>query len=125
MGLFDIFKRKPQAQPVFKERRLLPRWKILAPATLTFGAAQNSVPCTLLDLNFKGFAISLSSCLPENCKVLKLEVNGRYPYNVEVSPVWHLEKESKQYHGFLFVRLRDSDREKMFTMIKTDFPQHT
>ncbi|HNX81326.1 MAG TPA: PilZ domain-containing protein [Candidatus Omnitrophota bacterium] len=125
MGFFDFFRRKQApVQPEFKERRLIPRWKLAAPATLTFDADATVIPCTLIDLNLKGFAISTGGVLSQECKSLKLEVQGRYVYNVEVIFVWHMEKDTLHYYGFWFSRLRDSDREKMLAMMKSDFPSY-
>lgn len=124
MGFFDFFRKKQSLQPAFKERRLVPRWSLAANATLTFGTDGAAIPCTIIDLNLKGFAVSTGGILAEDYKSLKLEVLGRYLYNVEVVFVWHLEKGNLHYYGFLFSRLRDADREKMLAMMKSEFPSY-
>lgn len=125
MGFFDLFRRKkPPAQPEFKERRLIPRWKLSAPATVTVFCDSTVIPCTIMDLNLKGFAISVGTPLPEDCRLSKLEIYGRYVYTIEVALIWHREKEGLHYYGFTFSRLRDADREKMLAMMKADFPSY-
>lgn len=124
MGLFNLFGKKKEKKDSFAERRVLPRWKIHMPAKITIEGDEKPIECRLMDLNFKGFSISLPNPLIGSCKDMTLLILERYLYNVEVERTWQTEKDGRYYYGFKFTRLRDADREKMHKMMKEDFPQN-
>jgi hypothetical protein len=123
MGLFDFLKKKndPVPEPP-KEQRLLPRWKISASAKIRLTAGAAFVPCEVKDLNLKGCCLVLEQALPEGCAEVGIYFNEKYYFDVGIAVVWHKEIENKQVYGIKFTRVRDVDKEKIFQMVRDDFP---
>lgn len=126
MGLFDFFQKKkePPPKPAFREKRLLPRWKIQAPAKIKWPGAPAYLPCEVKDLNMRGFCLVLSDKLPEYNTRVELYFNEKYFFDIEIAVTWHQESPGGQVYGIKFVKIRDTDREKLYQMMKENFAGH-
>jgi len=124
MGLFSFFKKKeePSPKPSLVEKRLLPRWKIASPAKIKWQDSLDYVACEVRDLNMRGFSLSITEKIPETNTRVELYFNEKYFFDIEISAAWHKEVEAKQIYGIKFLRIRDSDREKIYQMMKENFP---
>jgi hypothetical protein len=123
MGLFDFFKRKKK-EPTqsFVERRLIPRWLLKTGVKLKCGDSDTYVDCRIEDLNFKGLAVSLAGRFPQDCTRLCLKFSESFVFKVEIAVVWHLEEEGRNIYGVKFTRLRDPDKERLYQMMRENFP---
>ena len=123
MGWFGFFQNKRNLSPrsVFVEKRLLPRWKITAPAKIRWPKAKDYLICEVRDLNLRGFCLSLAEKIPEANALVELYFNEKYFFDVEVSVAWRKEAQGKQIYGVKFLKVRDADREKIFQMMKENF----
>jgi hypothetical protein len=123
MGLFNFFKKRKclTAKPVFIEKRLLPRWKIGAPAKIKWPGAKDYLACEVRDLNMKGFCLVLTEKLTEYDTPAELYFNEKYFFNIEICVSWHKEAEGKQIYGVRFLKIRDTDKEKIYQMMKENF----
>jgi hypothetical protein len=123
MGLFGFFRRKKEpSEQAFRERRLLPRWGICAPAKIKWKDSNAYVACEVRDLNMKGFSLAMAEKIPDGCSGVQLYFNEKFFFDIEVAVVWHKEENNKHLYGMKFTRLRDSDKEKLFVMMKENFP---
>ena len=126
MGLFNFFKKKkdlPQ-KSVLAEARILPRWKITSPAKIKWHDSKDYLACEVRDLNMRGFSLGLAEKIPENDARVELYFNEKYFFNIEISITWHKEVDGKQIYGIKFLKVRDSDREKIYQMMKENFAHH-
>ncbi len=123
MGLFSFFQKKkePLAKPAFNEKRLLPRWKISAPAKIRRYEDGDYLPCQVRDLNMRGFCLILDTKITEYNGRIELYFNEKYFFDIEVSVTWHKEIDNKQIYGFKFLKIRDADKEKLYQMMKENF----
>ena len=123
MGLLDFFNKKKEP-PVFKprERRLIPRWKINTAAKVSWDKEATFIACSITDLNLKGFGLTLIKNLPDTSLELIISVHERFVFRADASVIWHKEKEGKHAYGVKFTRIRDVDKEKIYQMIRQDFP---
>lgn len=126
MGLFSFFKKKKDlpAKPAFVEKRLLPRWKIAAPAKIKWQNSKDYLACEVRDLNMRGFCLSTTEKIPEANAYVELYFNEKYFLDIEILVTWHKEAEAKQIYGIRFLKIRDSDREKIYQMMKENFAGH-
>ncbi len=124
MGLFNLFKKKeiPLQKPAFIEKRLLPRWKIAAAAKIKWPGAKDYVACEIKDLNMRGLCLALGESLPEYNLHAELYFNEKYFFDIEFAVTWHKEIDGKQVYGVSFLKVRDADREKIYQMMKENFP---
>jgi hypothetical protein len=124
MGLFDFFRKKkvPVPPPAFIEKRLLPRWKIYAGAKIKLQGASDYLACEVRDLNMRGFSLALAEELPPQTSRAELYFNDKYFFDIEIALTWHKQIGAKQVYGARFVKVRDSDREKIYQMMKENFP---
>ncbi len=123
MGLFSFFQKKKvlPPKPAFVEKRLLPRWKIAAAAKIKWQGAKDYVACEVKDLNMRGFSLALTEKIPEASCRAELYFNEKYFFDIEICVTWHKEVEAKQVYGIRFLKVRDSDREKIYQMMKENF----
>ena len=123
MGLFSFFKKKKvlPPKPAFVEKRLLPRWKIASPAKIKWQGSKDYVVCEVRDLNMRRFSLGMNEKIPEASSRAELYFNEKYFFDIEISVAWHKEVEAKQIYGVRFLRIRDSDREKIYQMMKENF----
>jgi len=123
MGLFDFFRKKKEIplEPVFVEKRFLPRWKISTPAKIKLAGASDYIDCQIKDLNMRGFCLATTEKISECDGAMEIRFNDKYFFFVEVSFTWHKEIEGKQAYGLRFLKVRDSDREKIYSMMKENF----
>jgi hypothetical protein len=126
MGLFDFFKKKKEPSPksAFVEKRLLPRWQIQAAAKIKWLGAKDYLPCEVRDLNMRGFCLVLSDKLTEYNTRAELYFNEKFFFDIEITVTWHKEAQGQQIYGIKFVKVRDSDREKIYQMMKENFAGH-
>ena len=124
MGLFSFFQKEktPPPSSAFAEKRLLPRWKISSPAKIKWQGFTDYVTCEVRDLNMKGLSLAMAEKVPEADARVEIYFNEKYFFDIEVSVVWHKEAEAKQIYGLRFLRVRDSDKEKIYQMMKENFP---
>jgi len=125
MGLFDFFKEKKDFEhpaPSFRERRLLPRWQINCAARIRWDGLEDYLGCEIKNLNLKGFAVSLSQKLPEGCTKIILHFGREFIFNVEIAVLWRKETQGKDTYGVKFTKIRDADKEKIYQMVRQDFP---
>ena len=123
MGLFDFFKKKKALppKPVFVEKRLLPRWKIAAPAKIKWQGSKDYAACEVKDLNMRGFSLAMTGKIPESSVRAELYFNEKYFFDIEISVAWHKEVDTKQVYGIRFLKVRDYDKEKIYQMMKENF----
>jgi|GEM_PF-988939 len=128
MGLFNFSRKKkvsPQKlKPAFVERRTLPRWRIASPAKIKWQDSKDYIPCEIRDLNMRGFSLCLAEEIPGDNVRMELYFNEKYFFDIEVSAAWHKEVDGKQIYGIRFLRIRDSDREKIYKMMKENFSNY-
>ncbi|MFH0918541.1 MAG: PilZ domain-containing protein [Candidatus Omnitrophota bacterium] len=124
MGLFSFFKKKKvlPSPPAFVEKRLLPRWKIACAAKIKWQGATDYVACEVKDLNMRGFSLAMSEKIPEASVRVELYFNDKYFFDIEIAVTWHKVVQEKQVYGVRFLKVRDSDREKIYQMMKENFP---
>jgi hypothetical protein len=124
MGLFDFFQDKDEqpSEPNFKEKRLLPRWKISAPAKIKWQGAADYTPCEIRDLNLRGFSLVLAEKIQEANTRAEIYFNDKYFFDIGFCITWHKEAEGKQVYGIKFVTVRDLDKEKIYLMMQDIFP---
>ncbi len=125
MGLFSFFnKKKELIKETLKEKRLIPRWKISAPAKIKWSKETEYSPCEVKDLNMRGCSLLLTRKIPEGCLAGNLYFNERFFFDIEIAIVWQKEADNKYSYGIKFTRFRDADKEKLFKMIREDFSAH-
>ena len=111
-------------EPIFVEKRLLPRWKIAAHAKIKWQSFKDYVNCEVMDLNMKGFCLSSPEKIPEANNSAELYFNDKYFFETGISVIWHKEVEAKQIYGIRFLKIRDYDREKIYQMMTENFASH-
>jgi hypothetical protein len=123
MGLFSFFKKKKvlPPKPEFVEKRFLPRWKIGAPAKVRWQGSKDYVACEVRDLNMRGLCLLLVEKVTQYNTRIELYFNEKYFFDIEISVTWHKEVDGKQIYGIRFLKVRDSEREKLYQMVKENF----
>ena len=127
MGLFNFLQKKKKELPQktgFIERRMLPRWKIVASAKIRLQDSKDYLACEVRDLNLRGFSLGLTKEIPGNNVRFELYFNEKYSFDIEAAVTWHKEVDGKQIYGLRFLRIRDSDREKIYQMMKDIFSNY-
>jgi len=109
---------------MFVEKRLLPRWKISTSAKIKWQDSKDYVNCEAMDLNMKGICLSSIDKIPEANNAVEFCFNEKYFFEIGISFVWHKEVEGKQIYGLKFLRVHDYDKEKIYQMMKENFPNH-
>jgi hypothetical protein len=126
MGIFSFFKGKHEVKqskkPVFIERRILPRWQISAPAKLRWEGQNEFLDCQVINLNMRGFSVAIGQKIPRDCRQLTIYFSEKYIFTVEIAISWQDESEGKNTYGAKFTRIRDLDKEKMYQMMRDNFP---
>ena len=126
MGIFGFFKRKQEAgaqqKSVFIERRFLPRWRISTEARVKYDEQKEYINCQIVNLNMRGFSLITSQKLPRDCRHLTIYFSEKYIFNVEIQILWREESENKNSYGAKFTLIRDLDKEKMYRMMRENFP---
>lgn len=104
------------------DHRSCPRWQVNWQARLKLEGQEESACCTLRDINFKGAKVcseqklpqdallKLSICLTEDCHIV-----------VEAWVAWHKSLEGINLHGLYFTKIKDSDKEKIYQFIQSNF----
>lgn len=126
MGLFNFFKKKdasPKDIP-FSEQRMLPRWKISTPAKIKWQDTKDYLPCEVRDLNMRGVSLMLAEKISANEVSFELYFNDKYFFHIEASVAWYQGVGGKHIYGLRFIRLRDTDREKIYQMMRDNFPKY-
>ncbi|MDD5561146.1 MAG: PilZ domain-containing protein [Candidatus Omnitrophica bacterium] len=126
MGLFNFSRKKkdlPQ-KPGFIERRMLPRWKIVSSAKVKLQNSEDYIACEVRDLNLRGFCLGVAEEISGNEVRMELYFNEKYFFDIEASVTWHKEADGKHIYGLKFLRVRDSDREKIYQMMKDIFSDY-
>lgn len=124
MGLFGFFKKKQIQEESFKEQRMLPRWAISAKAKIKYDSSDEYIDCHVRNLNMRGFSVIMTQKIPPDCNHFTLYFNENFFFTVDIVILWHKETEGKYTYGIKFSRIRDSDREKMYKMMRQDFAEH-
>jgi len=124
MGIFSFFKKKEPVKESPKEKRLMPRWKLSAPAKIKWFTEPDYSPCEVKDLNMRGCSLLLTRKIPEGCAGLSLYFNEKYFFDIEIAIVWQKEMDNKIVYGIRFTKFRDVDKEKLYKMIREDFSSH-
>jgi hypothetical protein len=125
MGIFSFFRRKKvPLKETLKEKRLIPRWKISAPAKIKWNTESDYSSCEVKDLNMRGCALFLTRKIPEGCVGANLYFNEKYFFDIEMAIVWQKEVDNKIVCGIRFTKFRDVDKEKIYKMICEDFSSH-
>jgi hypothetical protein len=126
MGILKFFNKKRESKqaikPIFIERRVLPRWQISAPAKLRWEGQNEFIDCEVINLNMRGFSAVIAQKIPRDCRQLTIYFSEKYIFTVEISLSWQDESAGKNTYGAKFTRIRDSDKEKMYQMMRSDFP---
>jgi hypothetical protein len=80
--------------------------------------------CTVSDLSLKGCRVSLTEKLPQNKRFkLTLVLSDDCSLDVEAWVAWHKTVEEYNIYGIYFARIRDSEREKIYQLIRRDFSE--
>jgi hypothetical protein len=126
MGILNFFNKKRESKqankPIFIERRMLPRWQISAAAKLKWEGQNEFVDCEIINLNMRGFSVAIAQKIPRDCRELTIYFSEKYFFTVEIILSWQAESAGKNTYGAKFTRIRDSDKEKMYRMMRDDFP---
>jgi len=122
MGLFSLFQKKEKPQETIGENKKVPRWEISTPAKIKWEGQNNYTECEVKDLSLKGCCLAVAEEITKWPVRAELYFNEDFSFNVEMAVVWHKESDSKQTYGIRFSRIRDADKEKIFQMIKSNFP---
>jgi len=123
MGLFGFFKRTKQIQaPDSRQKRTIPRWVICAPAKVKWEGRGDYLDCQVKDLNMKGLAMVLAEKIPADSLTLSLKFNEECFFDVDVTVAWKKEAGGNNTYGMKFSKMRDADKEKIYRMIRRDFP---
>lgn len=104
-----------------QERRLLPRWNISSKALIKWEGQNDYLPCRIIDINLKGFYVSLAANLPGRPVNFTISFYERYIINAQAVPVWHEQKKSEHRYKMKITRIRDTDKEKIYQMVRQDF----
>jgi hypothetical protein len=122
MAWFGLFRKKEApVQKSFQERRLIPRWPVKASVQVRGVDGGAIFECDLLDINMKGFAVCFKGKYPPELTTVTLVINGHH-FSVEITPVWHQQRSGADCYGFKFTRLREADRERLYHMMREEFP---
>jgi len=125
MGLFGVFRRKRQPVASLKrERRAVPRWKIDCQALIKWEGRDSYVPCCIKDINLKGFCVILAERLPAEPVDFTISFHERYVIKAQAAPVYHEQKNAGHCYKMKFTIIRSYDRDKIYQMIRRDFPEH-
>lgn len=122
MGLFGFFRKKKQEEKTPAERRLVPRWNICAPAKMKWLGRDDYEECEIRDLNMKGLCVVLKEKIPEGSSGAQLYFNEQFFFDIEFVVAWYKESGGRHNYGLKFTRLRDADKERIFHMMKQNFP---
>ncbi len=124
MGLFSLFKKKEPAAETLRDRRMLPRWQINARAKIRFEGVNDYLDCEVRNLNMKGFSLSLVQEIPLNCTQVTLYFSEEFFFTVDIAIENHKQSDDRNIYWAKFTKVRDNDREKMFRMMRRNFPQY-
>ncbi len=123
MGFLDFFRRKdkPRATPERIERRQLPRWQLGCNAMVKWDGLNDFVSCSIRDMNFRGFQVWLDRELCRDCRALGIRFGNDLVFNVEICVIWQARVNAKYAYGCRFVRLRDTDKERLYQFVFQNF----
>ena len=107
-----------------KEHRRFPRWQVNQQAKLKLEQAEDDVLCQVRDINYKGMGIILGTKLPQDTALkLSLSLSGDCTFNVEVWVAWAKVINGVNHYGLYFCRLRDADKEKIYSFVHAHLPK--
>lgn len=122
--MFDfLMNKKEEENSAFKEQRSIPRWEISAKAKIKWDEVLGFVECEVKNLNMKGFSVIAAGKIPQECQQITVFFNENFFFTVDVRIVWSHELENKSVYGMQFVKIRDDDKEKIYQMMQTNFPE--
>lgn len=100
-------------------RRQVARWQTDLPAKVRLEGEATFADCTLSDIGFKGCRIVLPEALPRD-EYFKLSIvlSGDCTLNIEAWVAWHKIVDGHNIYGIYFSKIKDSDKEKIYTFIR-------
>lgn len=106
------------------DRRRFVRWQINKQARVKMDGAVAFAQGLVRNINFKGLQLSLKIKIPED-KFLKLTLvlTQDFTMEVEVWVTWHKVFDGYNNYGLYFTKIRDSDRERIYILIRSDYPE--
>ncbi len=107
-----------------EERRSCTRWQIHKESWVKLDGALEYAACILNDINFKGMQVILKQHLSLD-KFLKMHImiSRECCFDVEVWIAWHKRVMDAEVYGFCFTKIKDSDKEKFYHLLRSHFPQ--
>ncbi|MFH1397158.1 MAG: PilZ domain-containing protein [Candidatus Omnitrophota bacterium] len=108
-----------------KEQRKITRWLISRPIKIKLAGEGDFVDGRLIDVNFKGLQLSLGPKVIEKDQFLNLNIllADDFTLDIETWVVWHRVIDSRNYYGFYFIKIKDSDKDKLFKYVFKSAPQ--
>lgn len=122
MGIFDLFRNKEKPKEVIGENKKVPRWEISAPAKIKWEGKDDYIECEVKNLSLKGCCLAIAEKIVNSPARAELRFNENLFFDVEMTVIWHKESDSKQIYGMKFSRIKDVDKERIFKMVKDNFP---
>ncbi len=107
-----------------KNRRQALRWQIDRQARARLGEEGDFYDCTISDIGLKGLRIQQSEKLPRDTFFkLGIILSDEFTLNIEGWVTWHKTLNELNIYGIYFTKIKDSDKEKIYTFVRKFFPE--
>lgn len=108
-----------------KEQRNNARWHIGRPIKIKFDGAADFYDCRLIDINYKGLQLSLGPGVIEKDQFLNLSIllDDDFTLDIETWVVWQRVIDNRNHYGFYFIRIKDSDKDRLFKYVFKSDPR--
>jgi len=105
-------------------RRSISRWQIKRQAKIKLVGAENFADCNIKDINLKGAQVCLGLKLPkDNFIKFCLFLAEDCSLNIEAWVVWHKTIGNLNSYGLYFSRVKDEDKEKIYSFVHKYCPE--
>lgn len=107
-----------------QERRCSGRWEINSQANVKIPGHAHLFYCTINDINFKGLKIRFPRYIDiDNPLTLDITLSDELNFRIEAGVAWRKATGQDSVYGFFFTKIKDGDKEHIYTFIKRNFAE--
>ena len=107
-----------------QERRCSGRWEIDSQASVRIPGHAHPFYCNINDINFKGLKLWFPRYIDiDNPLTLDVSLSDELNFRIEAGVAWHRKTAQDSIYGFFFTKIKEADKENIYTFIKRNFAE--